>query len=91
MATYELKILGMTCGKCEKLIREAIFSEIPNGISEVTIDRPSNGATIVTDRTLYAQERSQIQAAINDLINGKFKAEFVDADVATAQLQVPTG
>ena len=45
MAILHLSITGMTCGKCEKLIRKGITDEVA-GVTEVEIDRLSGKVKI---------------------------------------------
>ena len=48
-------ITGMTCGKCEKLMREGITDEVA-GVTEVENDRPSVKAKISSPNLGFSTE-----------------------------------
>ena len=76
MTILHLTITGMTCGKCDKLIREGITDEV-DGVTEIEIDRPVGKAKIsITDANTneLATKKEQILKIINSLVNGKFNA-----------------
>lgn len=76
MAILHLTITGMTCGKCEKIIREGITDEVA-GVTEVEIDRPGGKAKIsIPDANTneLVTRKEQILKIINSLVNGKFNA-----------------
>jgi copper chaperone CopZ len=67
-----LIIEGMTCGGCEKSVRNAIMQT--QGVADVAIDRSKNQArvrfkSVVNDSTLQA-------AAVNDIIENVDAAGF---------------
>ncbi len=47
MLTKSFSITGMTCGNCERHVREA--AEAVPGVSAVDVDRPGNRATVTFD------------------------------------------
>ena len=76
MTILHLTITGMTCGKCDKLIREGITDEV-DGVTKVEIDRTVGKAKIsITDANTneLATKKEQILKIINSLVNGKFNA-----------------
>ena len=77
MAILHLEITGMTCGKCEKLIREGVLDEV-TGVTEVEIDRPGGKAKIFIDanENELVTRKDQILQIINALVNGKFNASI---------------
>ncbi len=80
MATRELKlkITGMTCGKCERLIKEGITDEVA-GVASVEVDRPASEATVTVNSGFDdATAKPKILSIVNSLVNGKFQAEFVN-------------
>ena len=69
-----LDVSGMTCGKCERLIREGI-SENVKDIKEVIVDRPGGKVNVHLENSQNLEEqKEQILSIINSLVNGKFKA-----------------
>ena len=68
-----INIKGMTCQKCERLIREGV-EEVVNVI-EVQVHR-EEGFAEVTLRQDSPTVRSAILDVIHSLVNGKFKAKF---------------
>ena len=79
--TLFLNVSGMTCGKCEKIIREAILEDVKE-IKNVEVDRPGNKVNVEfqTDAEQFDEKKEQILSIINSLVNGKFKAT-VDSGV----------
>ena len=75
MAVVHLTITGMTCGKCERIIREGVTDEV-SGVTEVEIDRPGGTAKISIDGSEdeLTTKKEQIVKTINSLVNGKFNA-----------------
>lgn len=76
MATIHLSIAGMTCGKCERLIREGISEEIPDVI-QIDIDRPEGKALVMLknyDVNTMQATKDKIISIVNALVNGKFNA-----------------
>ena len=69
-----LNVSGMTCGKCERLIREGILEEVKT-VKEVDVDRPG-GKVIVHFQNSedFEAEKDKILSIINSLVNGKFTA-----------------
>ena len=70
----------MTCGKCERLIKEAVLelSEIQDievyreqGYATITLTSQANASS-----SLNANIKSNVLASIHSLVNGKFKAVF---------------
>lgn len=52
MHTAQLTITGMTCGHCERSVREEL-SELP-GVTSVTADHAAGTATVVSEAPLDA-------------------------------------
>ena len=79
--TLFLNVSGMTCGKCEKIIREAILEDVKE-IKNVEVDRPGSKVNVEfqTDAEQFDEKKEQILSIINSLVNGKFKAT-VDSGV----------
>ena len=79
--TLFLNVSGMTCGKCEKIIREGILEDVKE-IKNVEVDRPGSKVTVEfqTDAEQFDEKKEQILSIINSLVNGKFKAT-VDSGV----------
>ncbi len=48
MIRYQLKISGMTCGKCERLIAECLKEKIMQPFN-VTFDRPGDAAYLTVN------------------------------------------
>ena len=75
--TLNLKITGMTCGKCERLIKEGALEV--TGVTEVEVDRPGGTAKIQISKTPeIEQKKEQILNIINALVNGKFNSTFIE-------------
>merc|ERR1711974_121745 len=75
-------IAGMTCDKCERLIREGILESVP-GVSHVQVFR-QEGYALLTLKSDQPHTRSEVIKVINSLVNGKFKAKFrTDANPAS--------
>ena len=79
--TLFLNVSGMTCGKCEKIIREGILEDVKE-IKNVEVDRPGSKVTVEfqTDAEQFDEKKEQILSIINSLVNGKFNAT-VDSGV----------
>ena len=79
--TLFLNVSGMTCGKCEKIIREGILEDVKE-IKNVEVDHPGSKVTVEfqTDAEQFDEKKEQILSIINSLVNGKFKAT-VDSGV----------
>ena len=69
-----LNVSGMTCGKCERLIREGILEEVKT-VKEVDVDRPGGKVTVhFQNAEDFEAEKDKILSIINSLVNGKFTA-----------------
>ena len=69
-----LDVSGMTCSRCENLIREEISEKIKD-IKEVLVDHPGGKVTVhLQNSENIEQQKEQIVLIINSLVNGKFKA-----------------
>ena len=69
-----LTVSGMTCGKCERLIREGILDEVKT-VKEVDVDRPGGKVKIQIENSEdFEAEKDKILSIINSLVNGKFTA-----------------
>ena len=60
MTTTSFAVTGMTCGNCERHVRQA--AEKLTGVSSVVVDRPGNRATVSFDPAQTSPEA--IAAAI---------------------------
>lgn len=72
----------MTCGKCERLIKEAVLEDVPEVI-DVMVNREKGYADItipllpdLKNQQLTANTKNNILNSIHKLVNGKFKANF---------------
>ena len=71
----------MTCGKCERLIKEAITENVPNA-SKIEVFRQEGYATFELKKdqnipkTLTEHIKNNVLSSIHALVNGKFKASF---------------
>ena len=71
----------MTCGKCERLIKEAVSENVPE-VSVIEVFRPEGYATITLKKeqniyiTLNENIKNNVLKSIHALVNGKFKAAF---------------
>ena len=72
----------MTCGKCERLIKEAVLEDVPEVI-DVMVNREKGYADItipllpdLKNQQLTANTKNNILDSIHKLVNGKFKANF---------------
>lgn len=73
-----LSISGMTCGKCEKLIKEGVIGEV-SGATDIQIDREGGKAKIFLNyasENEVAKSKEKILSIINSLVNGKFQASI---------------
>ena len=69
-----MNVSGMTCGKCERLIREGILEEVKT-VKEVDVDRPGGKVTVHFQNSEdFEAEKDKILSIINSLVNGKFTA-----------------
>ena len=69
-----LDVSGMTCSRCEHIIREEISEQIKD-IKEVLVDHPGGKVTVhLKNSENIEQQKEQILSIINSLVNGKFKA-----------------
>ena len=72
----------MTCGKCERLIKEAIAENLPEA-KNIEVFREEGYATFgLTNNpnfpiSLNANAQDKVLSSIHNLVNGKFKAAFV--------------
>jgi copper chaperone len=62
MANIDLKVEGITCGGCEKSIRNALLEQ--NGVSEVTASHETGVVAIDYDENKIQQP--QLKQAIED-------------------------
>jgi copper chaperone len=62
MANIDLKVEGITCGGCEKSIRNALLEQ--NGVSEVTASHETGVVAIDYDENKIQQQ--QLKQAIED-------------------------
>ena len=72
----------MTCGKCERLIKEAVLEDVPE-VKDVIVNREQGYADIIIpllpdlqNKPLPADTKNKILNSIHKLVNGKFKARF---------------
>ena len=68
----------MTCGKCERLIKEAVSENVPE-VSAIEVFRPEGYATITLKKEqkfLNENIKNNVLKSIHALVNGKFKAAF---------------
>ena len=71
----------MTCGKCERLIKEAITENVPEA-SKIEVFRTEGYATFELKRgqniptSLSEHIKNNLLSSIHALVNGKFKASF---------------
>ena len=72
----------MTCGKCERLIKEAVLEDAPE-VKDVIVNREQGYADIIIpllpdlqNKPLPADTKNNILNSIHKLVNGKFKARF---------------
>jgi copper chaperone CopZ len=77
----DFTITGMTCPKCEKLIKDGVTDVVPE-ITKVDVDRLGGTAKIhinlpQNNPTLAEERKAKIIQIINALVNGKFKATIV--------------
>ena len=86
----------MTCGKCERLIKEALHENISE-VQEVKVFREEGYANVLLKEPTSSQEtlethiKSQILDTIHGLVNGKFKAIFAAGKFTFIQLQGTIG
>ena len=71
----------MTCGKCERLIKEGVLENIPE-VQEVKVFREDGYANVILKEQSGSQDileddiKDKIITIIHSLVNGKFKAVF---------------
>ena len=71
----------MTCGKCERLIKEAVSENVPE-VSVIEVFRPEGYAKITLKKeqndyiTINENIKNNVLKSIHSLVNGKFKAAF---------------
>ena len=71
----------MTCGKCERLIKEAVLEHVPE-VQDIEVYREQGYATITLTSqpnspiSSNANIKSKVLTSIHGLVNGKFKAVF---------------
>ena len=75
VTTQKVEIQGMTCGKCERLIREGVLENV-TGVKEVKVFREDGYALLQMERDAPSV-RAEVLNIIQNLVNGKFKAKFV--------------
>jgi copper chaperone CopZ len=80
-SSVRVEISGMTCNKCERLIREALLEKV-DGVVSVDIFRSESFANVELKSHVWTTERRKVKSAIVDviqeLVNGKFKAKIRD-------------
>jgi len=79
--TLLLNVSGMTCGKCEKIIREGIMEDVKE-VKNVEVDRPESKVTVEFQTEIaeqFDEKKEQILSIVNSLVNGKFTATVVDS------------
>merc|ERR1712062_860680 len=79
--TLLLNVSGMTCGKCEKIIREGIMEDVKE-VKNVEVDRPESKVTVEIQTEIaeqFDEKKEQILSIVNSLVNGKFTATVVDS------------
>ena len=72
----KVEIEGMTCGKCERLIREGLTDTI-EGVEGVQVFREMGYADLKLTKD-SPEIRAQVLKIIHELVNGKFKAKFAN-------------
>ena len=78
LVTIRLEVSGMTCGKCERLIREAIETELGDYVRDVSASKPDAAASfrIPEQRLRSGEAGMRFRKAVKEieaLVNGKFK------------------
>lgn len=78
LVTIRLAISGMTCGKCERLIREAIEAELADFVRDVSASKADSEASFrIPEQQLRNEEAGKrfrrAVKEIESLVNGKFK------------------
>lgn len=80
---------GMTCGKCERLIREAVQEISSQGIKAVHVSKEDGLVRFQWDRNDPRVEQARVEAAIQALVNGKFKVTQYIPDMKEHLATVP--
>ena len=62
METKTIKITGMTCGNCEKSVKNAIMEV--DGVSDAIVSASTGNAVVTFDNSKVSEE--QIKKAVND-------------------------
>ena len=79
--SVRVDITGMTCQKCERLIREALLEKV-DGVVKVDVFRDESYANIELKTQIWSTKRNKLKTdiieVIQELVNGKFKARFHD-------------
>ncbi len=79
--SVRVDIKGMTCQKCERLIREALLEKV-DGVVRVDVFREESYANVELKTQLWSTKRNKLKTdiieVIEELVNGKFKAKFHD-------------
>ena len=71
----------MTCGKCERLIKEAVLEHVRE-VQDIEVYREQGYATITltsqanSPNSFDTDIKSKVLTSIHGLVNGKFKAVF---------------
>ena len=88
--SIRVDIDGMTCQKCERLIREALLEKVADVVA-VDVDRPGGFADVEVKTLAWTTERqrlsSEIIEVIQQLVNGKFKARIHGDDKKNKSLK----
>eukprot|EP00095_Tigriopus_kingsejongensis_P010071 snap_masked-scaffold1090_size63333-processed-gene-0.1 protein:Tk10071 transcript:snap_masked-scaffold1090_size63333-processed-gene-0.1-mRNA-1 annotation:"Copper-transporting ATPase " len=71
----ELSVVGMTCGKCEVLITQALQELSAVAVRDIQISRSSNQVRFQWNREAPELSQERIVAALQSLVNGKFRVE----------------
>ena len=86
-------IAGMTCQKCERLIREALLENV-DGVVGVDVHRSDGYANVEVKSQAWTTQRHRLKGdivrVIQELVNGKFKAKIVDDASTTSASDAST-
>ena len=82
--TTELTVTGMTCGHCEKAVREAL-QQVP-GVQTVLVDRAAGQATVTGDADALVQIRARNTRHLEEVIERIGAEPFVTRTKSTLVL-----
>ena len=71
-----LRISGMTCGKCERLIREAA-EDVDGVVDVITVSKAEGVAKVRVRGGGEEKVKKKVVAEVENLVNGKFKVKDV--------------